>query len=186
VSRKEIGLREARAQLGDLVNEAEYAGKATILMRNGRPAAAIVPVTLMKQETPVPSTVATDADELITFCRARMAETTSPLAAAMNAAWPGLPAGISLDEAQRRTSAALAAAGITDSMLILRQTITLYEKAVEMVEWLRANHPDSDGRGHLTAAESYLNVIRLHAAQWDRHTDYQPGFHHEWMDELDA
>lgn len=34
----------------------------------------------------------------------------APLKAAMDAAWPGLPAGMTLDEAERRTRAALAAA----------------------------------------------------------------------------
>ncbi|MFD9949680.1 type II toxin-antitoxin system Phd/YefM family antitoxin [Nonomuraea sp. NPDC059023] len=44
MSEKEIGLREARAQLGDLVAKAQYNHKATIITRNGRPAAMITPV----------------------------------------------------------------------------------------------------------------------------------------------
>lgn len=39
-----MGLREARAQFGDLVNQAQYARKSTIVTRHGRPAAMIVPV----------------------------------------------------------------------------------------------------------------------------------------------
>lgn len=44
VSEREIGLREARAQLGDLVAKAQYNRKSTIITRNGRPAAMITPV----------------------------------------------------------------------------------------------------------------------------------------------
>lgn len=44
VSRNEIGLREGRAKFGDLVNEAQYRGKTTIITRHGRPAAMITPV----------------------------------------------------------------------------------------------------------------------------------------------
>lgn len=44
VSEREIGLREARAQLGDLVAKAQYNRKVTIITRNGRPAAMITPV----------------------------------------------------------------------------------------------------------------------------------------------
>lgn len=44
MSEREIGLREARAQLGDLVAKAQYNRKTTIITRNGRPAAMITPV----------------------------------------------------------------------------------------------------------------------------------------------
>jgi prevent-host-death family protein len=44
VSENEIGLRELRTQVGDLVNRAEYAGEITYITRHGRRAAAIVPI----------------------------------------------------------------------------------------------------------------------------------------------
>lgn len=44
VNQREIGLREGRAKFGDLVNEAQYRGKTTIITRHGRPAAMITPV----------------------------------------------------------------------------------------------------------------------------------------------
>lgn len=51
MSENEIGLREARTQLGELVNRAEYAGQITYLMRHGRRVAAIVPMHLVPQES---------------------------------------------------------------------------------------------------------------------------------------
>jgi len=44
VSENEIGLREARAKIGELVNRAEYHGTTTYITRHGRRVAAIVPV----------------------------------------------------------------------------------------------------------------------------------------------
>lgn len=44
VSENEIGLREARAQLGELVNQAQYNGVATYITRHGHRVAAIVPI----------------------------------------------------------------------------------------------------------------------------------------------
>lgn len=49
VSENEIGLREARAKIGELVNQAEYHGTTTYITRHGRRVAAIVPA--QKKET---------------------------------------------------------------------------------------------------------------------------------------
>lgn len=54
----EIGLREARAQLGPLANRAELAREITYLTRNGRRVAAIVPLDRIK-ETTMQTTTAT-------------------------------------------------------------------------------------------------------------------------------
>lgn len=42
---KEIGIEDARRQLGDIVNRAQYRGEDTMITRNGKPAAFIVPVS---------------------------------------------------------------------------------------------------------------------------------------------
>lgn len=42
---QEIGLREARAEIGDIANRAYISGEVTYLTRNGRPIAAVAPVT---------------------------------------------------------------------------------------------------------------------------------------------
>jgi prevent-host-death family protein len=59
VSENEIGLREARAQLGELVNQAEYAGQTTYITRHGRRVAAIVPINVIPQEPPMSSDLTT-------------------------------------------------------------------------------------------------------------------------------
>lgn len=130
------------------------------------------------------STTPTETAALLAFVCARVAE-AAPLDAAMDAAWPGLPAGITLEEARRRTSAALAAAGVDDTLLILRQTVALYEQAVEQAEALRGQLGSEYGTGSEIAAESYLTVIRLHAARWSAHPDYRPEFRCGWMDTLE-
>ncbi|WP_073481397.1 type II toxin-antitoxin system prevent-host-death family antitoxin [Streptoalloteichus hindustanus] len=43
----ELPLTEARARLGELVDEAEHTGRVTYLTRHGRRAAAIVPVAMV-------------------------------------------------------------------------------------------------------------------------------------------
>ncbi len=55
VSENEIGLREARTQLGDIANRAHLVGEITYLMRNGRRIAAIVPTSLVPQEHAMPT-----------------------------------------------------------------------------------------------------------------------------------
>ncbi|MGI5292972.1 hypothetical protein ACQEVF_58015 [Nonomuraea polychroma] len=65
-----------------------------------------------------------------------------------------------------------------DTTSLLRQTIGLYERSTEMIEFFgTAPH-------HEVAAESYLNVLRLFAALWDHLPDYQPEFRCGWMEHL--
>ena len=45
----EIGVTEARDQLGQLVNRAEYNQERIVLTRNGRPVAAIVPMEVLRE-----------------------------------------------------------------------------------------------------------------------------------------
>jgi prevent-host-death family protein len=45
----EIGVTEARDQLGQLVNRAEYNDERVVLTRNGRAVAAIVPVDVLRE-----------------------------------------------------------------------------------------------------------------------------------------
>jgi prevent-host-death family protein len=54
VSRNEINLREVRARIGYLVDRAEHASEITIITRHGRPAAAIVPISLIPKEPAMP------------------------------------------------------------------------------------------------------------------------------------
>lgn len=51
VSENEIGLREGRARIGELVNRAQYAGETTYITRHGRRVAAIVPINRIKETT---------------------------------------------------------------------------------------------------------------------------------------
>jgi prevent-host-death family protein len=41
---KELGLTKAREQFGELVEQVQYQGDAIVISRNGKPAAAIVPM----------------------------------------------------------------------------------------------------------------------------------------------
>jgi prevent-host-death family protein len=45
-----LSLTEARAKLADLVSEAQYGGKVTIITRHGKAAAAIVPTGLVPDQ----------------------------------------------------------------------------------------------------------------------------------------
>ncbi|MFF1444097.1 hypothetical protein [Streptomyces sp. NPDC058295] len=87
MAENELGIEDVRAQLGDLVDDAHYEGTITHITRRGRRLASIVPAGVKAASLP---------DEAID--------------AAFDAAWPGLPEGISLGEARRRVIAALNAA----------------------------------------------------------------------------
>ena len=45
----EIGIEQARHQLGEIVDRARYTGEATLLTRQGKPAAIVVPVDWYEQ-----------------------------------------------------------------------------------------------------------------------------------------
>ncbi|MEW2393089.1 hypothetical protein AB0933_32485 [Streptomyces venezuelae] len=83
----ELGIEEVRAQVGDLVDDAHYEGTVTHITRRGRRLASIVPVGVKASSIP-----------------------DTAIDAAFDAAWPGLPDGISMSEARRRIIAALNAA----------------------------------------------------------------------------
>lgn len=44
-----MGVTEARSRLGELVDRVRYQGDAVLLEKNGRPAAALVPIALFAQ-----------------------------------------------------------------------------------------------------------------------------------------
>jgi prevent-host-death family protein len=44
MSEREIGMREGRAEFGELISRAEYGGEITYVTRHGRRVAAIVPL----------------------------------------------------------------------------------------------------------------------------------------------
>ncbi|MEU9014230.1 type II toxin-antitoxin system prevent-host-death family antitoxin [Streptomyces sp. NPDC048479] len=85
--RNDVGIEEARRTLGDIADRAHNDGQITYLTRHGRPLAAVIPVGSRSSAIP-----------------------DAAIDAAMDAAWPGLPEGVSLSEARRRTIAALNAA----------------------------------------------------------------------------
>jgi prevent-host-death family protein len=45
---KELGVSKARAKFGDLVEQVQFQGDTFIINRNGKPAAAIVPIEVYK------------------------------------------------------------------------------------------------------------------------------------------
>jgi len=45
---KKMSLAEAKAHISELVDQAEHRGKRTIILRHGKPAAAIVPVDVAR------------------------------------------------------------------------------------------------------------------------------------------
>jgi len=47
---RETSLAEAKAHLSELVDEAEHKGKRIVILRHGKPAAAIVPVRVAAPE----------------------------------------------------------------------------------------------------------------------------------------
>jgi antitoxin (DNA-binding transcriptional repressor) of toxin-antitoxin stability system len=57
----EIGLREARVQLGPIANRADLAGEITYLTRNGRKIAAIVPVHIAQEHVMPRNVISTNA-----------------------------------------------------------------------------------------------------------------------------
>jgi antitoxin (DNA-binding transcriptional repressor) of toxin-antitoxin stability system len=64
----EIGLREARKEIGNLANRADLTGEITYLTRNGRDVAAVVPIKVAQEAYMriVSSTVAReDVDEIV-------------------------------------------------------------------------------------------------------------------------
>lgn len=66
--------------------------------------------------------------------------------------------------------------------VVARQTIALYEQTREHIDAM-AGH-GIDAQGSRIAAESYVSVLRLYAAQWADHEDYEGRFRCGWMDEL--
>ena len=46
-----IGVTEARSKFGELVDQVRYRGDTVVLMKSGRPAAALVPYALLEQLT---------------------------------------------------------------------------------------------------------------------------------------
>lgn len=87
MAENELGIEEVRAQLGDLVDDAHFEGTITHITRRGRHVASIIPAGMKATGLP-----------------------PEAIEAAVDAAWPGLPPGITVGEARRRVIAALNAA----------------------------------------------------------------------------
>jgi prevent-host-death family protein len=47
---QKVGIEQARGQLGDLVSAAANDGQVTIITKNGIPAAALVPLSLLPKD----------------------------------------------------------------------------------------------------------------------------------------
>ena len=65
----EIGVTEARDQLGELVNRAAYSDERIVLTRHGRPVAALVPIAVLHDLE--------DAEDAADLATARVAATES-------------------------------------------------------------------------------------------------------------
>jgi prevent-host-death family protein len=52
VTMKKMSLAEAKAHISELVDQAEHHGKRTLILRHGKPAAAIVPVDVATPKPP--------------------------------------------------------------------------------------------------------------------------------------
>jgi len=64
---RRTSLVHAKAHLSELVDQAEHKGKPVLILRHGKPAAAIVPLSMVAHGEPVgPSPITTD-DELEAF-----------------------------------------------------------------------------------------------------------------------
>jgi prevent-host-death family protein len=70
---RKLSLAKAKAHISELVDQAEHRGKRTLILRHGKPAAAIVPVDVA---TPKPPQVrrSMSADEVRTSVEAFIAE----------------------------------------------------------------------------------------------------------------
>ena len=55
---RKTSLADAKAHLSELVDEAEHRGKRILILRHGKPAAAIVPVDVAKPKPPKPKPMA--------------------------------------------------------------------------------------------------------------------------------
>ncbi len=88
----EIGVTEARDQFGQLVSRAEYNEERIVLTRNGRPVAALVPITVLRDLE-----VAEDAADL-EAARQAVAE------AGPNVSHAQVLADLVADEAQQRSA----------------------------------------------------------------------------------
>jgi prevent-host-death family protein len=63
---RKTSLAEAKAHLSELVDEAEHRGKRILILRHGKPAAAIVPVEVAAPKPPKPKPMsAADATALL-------------------------------------------------------------------------------------------------------------------------
>jgi prevent-host-death family protein len=65
---RRTSLVHAKAHLSELVDQAEHKGKPVVILRHGKPAAAIVPVSMLAAgtEAPAPPAITTD-EELEAF-----------------------------------------------------------------------------------------------------------------------
>jgi prevent-host-death family protein len=60
---RRTSLVHAKAHLSELVDQAEHKGKAVLILRHGKPAAALVPVSMVKNlESPGPPPMTTDEE----------------------------------------------------------------------------------------------------------------------------
>ena len=58
---RKTSLAEAKAHLSELVDEAEHRGKRILILRHGKPAAAIVPVEVARPKASKPKPMSADA-----------------------------------------------------------------------------------------------------------------------------
>ncbi|KAA9379697.1 hypothetical protein F5972_08585 [Microbispora cellulosiformans] len=123
-----------------------------------------------------------DEEQLVGYVRARLAEQGDALEVAFDAACPGLPPGVTEDQARRRTWAALDAAKAGADLAVLRQVLAMYDGAAETRAALRRG--GWKALSHTGAVEALVNVIRVHAQhRWGDRPDFAP-FRRRWVDSL--
>ena len=105
-------------------------------------------------------------DELIEFLRARLDEDE-------RAAKAWLPFG-NPDAAARAHVARHDPARVLAEVEAKRKVIHMYEETLAFIEMMKSRGKDAPA--HEAAAESYLNVIRVHAAVYADHPDYKGGW----------
>jgi antitoxin (DNA-binding transcriptional repressor) of toxin-antitoxin stability system len=71
MSSKEVGIEQARKTLGDLADAAHHRGEVTYLTKYGRPYAAIVPVSLVPQESVMSVTLYETNSDLLVIARGK-------------------------------------------------------------------------------------------------------------------
>lgn len=142
----ELGIEEVRVNLGNLVDDAHHEGVVTRITRRGRHVASIVPAGGKTAGVP-----------------------DAAIEAAVDAAWPGLPAGITMSSARWRIVSALNAARPHMLLSFESKTLSDLERLEEVGMNIRKQLADgllsSDKQKQLQKAADIIAQILLDAVE---------------------